>query len=143
MRNKLVLLAVLVALMVTGYFVWNNSFTDAISDQDVSQISQIMDDMEYGTNDLNVVNLYDSHDHAKYLYAWNECGYVILFKSNYQFIEGGEGLRYRNYLSNEYKLYYFAPMGYYAGLAGMSFKEAQAQGLLHDIHQEELDELSL
>ena len=142
MRKKLILLVALAALLTTGYFAWDNSFTDAISDQDVAQIGQTMQDLKYGTNDLHLMNLYDRHDHAKYLYAWNDRGYVILFKNNYQFIEGGEGLRYRDYLSIEYKLYYFAPMGYYAGPAGMRFKEAQAQGLLHDIHQEELDELS-
>ena len=143
MKKKLILLAVIAALLAAGYVAWDHSYTDTISEKDLEQASYWMNSFGYGASDLQVRNLYDKHDHAKYLYAYSKSGFVILYKNGHQFIEGGQGLRFTNYLSDDYKLYYFAPMGYCAGPADMSFKEAKAQGLLHNIHQEEMNAQNL
>lgn len=140
--KKILLLVLIAAFAMVGYISWDKSFTDTISEKDIEQVTYNLEARGYGCEDLKIVNLYDKHDHAKYLYAYTDQAYIILFKSNYTFIEGGEGRRYSDYLSGEYKLYYFAPMGCYAGPADLSFKEAQAQGLLHDIHQEGMDKLT-
>ena len=141
MKQKLVLLLMIVIMIATGYILWDRSYREEITDQDIARVTSWMTASGYGTDSLQIVNLYDKYDHAVFLYAWNDRGYVILFKNSDNFVEGGDGLRYSGYLTGEYKLYYFAPMGYYAGPINLDFKQARAQGLLHDIHAEWMENL--
>ena len=142
MKQKIVLLVVIAILLAAGYVAWDRSFREEITQQDIELAEKHLQSFNYGTKNLQVFNVYDKYDHAKFIYAQSDAGFALFYKNTGNFISAGQGGRYQGYLSEEYKLYLFPPFGYFVGPADMSFKDAKEQGLLHDIHQEAMDALN-
>ena len=141
MKKKVILLLVIATMLAAGYVAWDQSFRDEITEQDIERAEEHLQWFDYGTNNLQVFNVYDKYGHAKYIYAQSDSAFALFYKNNGEFISAGQGGRFTGYLSGDYKLYLFPPFGYYAGPADMSYKAAKEQGLLHDIHQEDQDVL--
>ena len=137
MKQKIVLLVVIAVMLAAGYVAWDRSFREEITQQDIELAEKHLQSFNYGTKNLQVFNVYDKYDHAKFIYAQSDAGFVLFYKNAGNFISAGQGGRYQGYLSEEYKLYLFPPFGYFAGPADVSYKEAKEKGLLHDIHAEE------
>ena len=105
MKQKIVLLVVIAVFLAAGYVAWDRSFREEITQQDIELAEKHLQSFNYGTKNLQVFNVYDKYDHAKFIYAQSDAGFALFYKNTGNFISAGQGGRYQGYLSEEYKLY--------------------------------------
>ena len=103
MKQKIVLLVVIAILLAAGYVAWDRSFREEITQQDIELAEKHLQSFNYGTKNLQVFNVYDKYDLAKFIYAQSDAGFALFYKNTGNFISAGQGGRYQGYLSADEK----------------------------------------
>lgn len=81
MKQKIVLLVVIAILLAAGYVAWDRSFREEITQQDIELVEKHLQSFNYGTKNLQVFNVYDKYDHAKFIYAQSDAGFSLFYKN--------------------------------------------------------------